>query len=52
MLQHVSAFLIRHHMVDVGYTKGDAKEEGRLFAVLWTVTLLFQKWNNKVKTNT
>jgi len=50
-LQHVLTVLISHHLADIGYAKRNAKGESRLFTVLFTVTL-FQKWNNKVKTNT
>jgi hypothetical protein len=44
-LQHVLAVQVSHHQVDVGNRK-KCKE-----TVLWIATMLFQKRNNKIKTN-
>jgi len=41
-----------HHQADDGYTKINIKGERPLFNVLLITTILFQKWNNKVKINT
>jgi len=49
VLQHIWAVHISQHQVAIAFKKGE--REKALFTVLWIITL-FQKWNNKVETNT
>ena len=47
-IQHVLAVQISHHQVDVKIHKNKCKGREASLYGLWIITILFQKWNNKV----